>query len=267
MSLFNILLSALRPDDSVWRRKKLKNGERIRVIAYRWLLKHGMKAYRNLAVYDAVSAAGGRIKVIHEYRDLAFEDMLKAAKVAEPLKYKASLCPFETRVSERKHGWKWFNFTDTLVVQIDGQNVNFEHGELYKVTSSAEVTAKRTSLQDGIDATYLTMAVSLAKSSAKQKHASAKSPVSAKTASAANVPVASKPSSVKPKNPQGSGKPTVKPGLMGVDGRGMFGKNPLPTMSLPQAADIPEPVETAPKPAKEPPVIIRKGGVEIDTSF
>lgn len=262
MALFNILLSALRPDDSIWRRKKLKNGEKLRLTAYRWLLKHGMKAYRNLAVSDVVSAAGGRIKVIHECRDLAFEDMLKAAKVAAPLRYKASLCPFETRIANRKRGWRWFNFTDTLVVQIDGQNVSFEHGECYKVGSSVEVTAKRTSLEDGIDAAYVAMAVSLAKVSAKQKPA----PVKSETPSSA--PVASKPASSKPRNPERPKKPASKPGLMGVDGRGMFGKKPLPEFK-PEVPEFKPEVPEVPAqgPSKEPPVIIRKGGVEIDTSF
>ncbi len=275
MTLFSILLYVLRPQESVWRRRKLTGADRLQVSMYRWLLKRGLKAYRNFAVSDVVSCAGGRMKIIHEYRDLEFEGMLRTAKVATPLSYKAALCPFESNVGRGKHGWKWFNFTDTLIVEIDGQKVNVEHGELYKVYSSAKVSAKRTGLDDGIDATFLSVAVSLAKSSAKQSSKSS-APGKTRTPSPSSAGVPQVPSE-KPKGPVGARKPSGNKGLMGVDGRGMFGKNPQPTLNLPQAAEpsvdpIPEETPKVPEivpqePPKEPRVLISKKGLDIDTSF
>lgn len=252
MSLYSLLISVLRPDDSVWGRRKLTGRQKMRVSLYRWLLKRGLKAYRNLAVFDVVSAAGGRIKVTHEYRDLEFEAKLKKAKLTLPLLYKSALFPFETRVRRRRFGWRWFSFTDTLVVEIDRKKVCVEHGDLCKAFGSeGDVNVKRTGPQGGVDAAFFAMAVSLAKSTAK------------KTSSQPMLPAATpKSASPKPK------KPAVKPGLMGVDGRGMFGKKPLPEFKpevpefKPEAPEVP-----AQGPSKEPPVIIRKGGVDIDTSF
>jgi hypothetical protein len=245
MTLYSILLSVFSPHESVWRRRKLAGFEKVRVFMYRALLKCGQKAYRNLAVFDVVSAAGGRIKVTHEYRDLEFEAKLKKAKLTLPLSYKVTSFPFEDRMRRRGFGWRWFNFADTLVVEIDRKKIYVEHGNLYKAFGSEDdVTVKRTESQGGLDAAFFTMAASLTKPTAKK-------------GTVKHTPSAAKLNGALPH----SGKPTVKPGLLGVDGRGMFGRNPLPE-SRTGVSEIP-----VQKSDKEPPIIIRKGGVEIDTSF
>lgn len=263
MSLFSLLILVLRPNESIWRRRKLTSGEQLRVSLYRWILMRGKKAYRRLAVSDVISMSGGRVKVVHEYRDLEFERKLKEAKIAVPHSYKAAVYPFESVTRSRQRGWKWFNFTDTLSVEIDGQKVSVEHGELYKVCGSAKATAKRTGPDDVLDATFLTMAVSLAKSSAvRQSNRSAQQSGQSSQQSGST--------SQQPR-PMKKGK-----GLVGVEGRGVFGKNPRPDLNLQQEVE-PETVDSgsvqsvpevpAQVPSKQPPVIISKRGLDIDTSF
>ena len=259
MSLFSLLILVLRPNESIWRRRKLTSGEQLRVSLYRWILMRGKKAYRRLAVSDVISMSGGRVKVVHEYRDLEFERKLKEAKIAVPHSYNATVYPFESMTRGRQRGWKWFNFTDTLSVEIDGQKVSVEHGELYKVCGSAKATAKRTGPDDVLDAVFLTMAVSLAKSSAARQSNRSAQP-SQQTGATSQQP-----------RPMKKGK-----GLVGVEGRGVFGKNPRPNLNLQQEVE-PETVDSgsvqsvpevpAQAPSKQPPVIISKRGLDIDTSF
>lgn len=76
MILLRLFMYLLKP--STERLRKRTNGafKRMCIRLYQSILRCLLKNYRHYAISDTISLDGGRIKIIHEFRDLKFENEL-----------------------------------------------------------------------------------------------------------------------------------------------------------------------------------------------
>lgn len=260
MTLFPIILSSLRLPEEIWRRRKLKWSEKAKIALYLWVLRRGLKAYRRYAIYDEISLDEGRVRIIHEYRDHAFEKELKTAKVISQLSFKTSSFPFKTPASMRGFRHRWFDFTDVLQISVDGRELKVEHGEWYKASSKGKLPVKRTGEHDYIIAALYTLNGSQI---ARRTSVKTAAPASAPTAIPTPLP-AKKPAGKSGKSDRSAGK-------------GMFGNTAGPGLKLPQPGALAQDLEVKPRPEpvpvqvmepeRESVTVIRKRGLDIDTSF
>ena len=125
-----LLLKWLRPDTVPSPgRKNLPFGTRLRLDLYRSALNLLAKHYKKHAFFDTLSLPGSQVKLIHEFRDTAFEAELKRMHMLQ--KDQMVLkdgCVSSKQAKKNSFFFKQFHFEDVLVLDTPEQRVIIRRG-------------------------------------------------------------------------------------------------------------------------------------------
>lgn len=128
-----LLLKWLRPETVPSpKRKQIPLGMKIRLSLYRNCLNMMRKWYSRYAFSDVIEIQGTpRIKIIHEFRDLAFEAELKRMHITAPVvmqEKNGTSSSFTDKRNKRRH-FGSFRLKDSFRMEINGQKVSVDHGD------------------------------------------------------------------------------------------------------------------------------------------
>ncbi len=139
---FRFLLRILKPSNELLRRRSHSWFEKARIVLYRFLLNCLLKAYSHYAIFDTIIIDGGKIKIVHEYRDLEFENELIRNKIE--FKPKMSVVPFPIveRKSSTKRHFGYFKFNNLLSVSVGNNKLYVNHDNCHSIDGTAECKVK-----------------------------------------------------------------------------------------------------------------------------
>ena len=80
--LFRVLLNILKPSN-----EQLRGETTGKIKMYHFLLRQLLKTYLHYAMSDIITIDNGNVKIVHEFRDLEFEDEL----IRNKIKFKSDL--------------------------------------------------------------------------------------------------------------------------------------------------------------------------------
>lgn len=138
----------LKPSNE-WLRKK-SNGtfRRMRVRLYQSILRCLLKSYRHYAISDTISIDGGRIKIIHEFRDLEFENEL----VRNGIDVRPYLLSCEMSFSNSKGSpsgcFKYFKWKDLKSIYVDDKELFIKHDDSLSINGNVTGKIKTSSSED-----------------------------------------------------------------------------------------------------------------------
>lgn len=136
------LLYILKPTNEQLK-VKLPNGFlSFKIAAYRFFLRRLLKTYLHYAQSDTVVVDKGRVKVVHQYRDEAFESELRRNKIDFELKMSAWSLPLSVRKSDGKWCLGFFKFKDRLSVYVDGKELHIRHDDCFSIDGTTPVKVK-----------------------------------------------------------------------------------------------------------------------------
>ena len=91
--LFRVLLNILRPSN-----EQLRGKATGKIKMYHFLLRRLLKTYLHYAMSDIITIDNGNVKIVHEFRDLEFEDEL----IRNKIKFKSDLLTMSIPIIRRK---------------------------------------------------------------------------------------------------------------------------------------------------------------------
>ncbi len=133
-------MALLRPVDSKLRMRKPGFWVRIHVSLYKAALKRLQKSYRYYAVYDVVSLDGGAVKLVHEYRDLAFENELLRNKIIDGKSQGAGELVHKVERKGSRFLFRYFDFVDILTIYADGKEIRIRRDECLSVDGNTDMS-------------------------------------------------------------------------------------------------------------------------------
>ena len=130
-----------RPNDSSWLSKATLN-------VYQWFLSILQKTYLYYAISDTVVLEKGRIKIIHESRDIEFENELKRNGIDIRLHMLTTSMPFNAHKKRKGLWYKYFRFSDLVSVYIDDKELFIKHDSFFSISGTMQASLKTSSPSD-----------------------------------------------------------------------------------------------------------------------
>lgn len=135
---------------STERLRKRTNGafKRMCIRLYQSILRCLLKNYRHYAISDTISLDGGRIKIIHEFRDLKFENEL----VRNGIDVHPHLLSREMSFAHSKGNctgcFKYFKWKDLKSIYIDDKELFIKHDDSLSINGNVTGKIKSSSSED-----------------------------------------------------------------------------------------------------------------------
>lgn len=138
--LFRVLLNILRPSN-----EQLRGKATGKIKMYHFLLKRLLKTYLHYAMSDIITIDNGNVKIVHEFRDLEFEDEL----IRNKIKFKSDLLTMSFPIIRRKskavlHA-RYFKFKNVLSVYVGEKELFVKHDEYCSVDGTVNGKLKGSS--------------------------------------------------------------------------------------------------------------------------
>lgn len=242
--LLRVLLYLIKPSDEQLQRRN--NGWFIEttIWLYERLLRRLLRSYIHYAIYDTILLDGGRIKVVHEYRDLEFESELRRNRVALKDDVVSQSLPLVKPKSRSKRYFGYFKFKSKLSLYANGKELFISHDDNYSVDGTLR-SKVRSSVKDEA------MIHSIIKGASSYfKESTPKEQRETKEEQPTPIPIPTKMPQRKPKSPKRSS--------------GMFDLDRDVVPITPRQESEPKQPEVIVEPQPE---TIEKRGFEIDISF
>lgn len=254
--LLRLFLNTIKPSNKELKSKTRGIFTKIKILLYQSMLKRLLKTYSHYAISDTIFINSRKIKIVHEYRDVEFENELVRNKIPFKPKVTDASIPMTRQKSRRTRHLSYFNFKSLLTAYVDARKVFVKHDESYSVYGDINGRIKVSSANDAITQSVIEILSPYRTSVSKETS----TPLSIEKAGDS---IEVKKPEVKPleiKKPQ---KTTKKPA------KGLFEKDRVILTITPKADsdnNDTNPEKRLPQP-EEQPLSIEKKGFEIDTSF
>lgn len=137
------LMRLIKPTNEQIRHSKNNNWlSKHTQIIYKWLLNELRKSYLHYAIHDVIIMENGRIKIIHEFRDIEFENELKRNGIDIRPHFLAATLPFSTIKSKSKKWYSYFMFNDLIRVYIDNNEIFIKHDSFHSTNGTISANVK-----------------------------------------------------------------------------------------------------------------------------
>lgn len=136
--LLRILLGLIKPSNEQLRCKKAGKFVRLKILLYQFLLRRVLKTYLHYAISDTIVVDKGKIKIVHEFRDLGFESELLRNKIDFKSEMISISAPISMRKSKMVGYFTCFKFKDVLSVYVDGKELFVKHDEKYSIDGTVK---------------------------------------------------------------------------------------------------------------------------------
>lgn len=148
-AILRIIMWLLKPSNE---RVKNLNGNswltRFTIRVYRSLLSRLQKSYLYYAISDTVLLDGGRIKIVHEFRDLEFEDELKRNGIDIQPHMLTTALPLYATKSKRSVRFYYFRFKNVLSMYVDDKELFIKHDSDISIDGTVLADVKKSSTSD-----------------------------------------------------------------------------------------------------------------------
>lgn len=146
------LMRLIKPTNEQLRNVKGNNRlSRYTLKLYQWLLGRLQKSYLHYAISDTIIQENSRIKIIHEFRDIEFENELKRNGIDIRPHMLATTFPINARKNKRKIWYGYFRFKDLLSIYINDKELFVKHDSSFSTSGTTLATVKKSSSSDIID--------------------------------------------------------------------------------------------------------------------
>lgn len=127
--------------DSGWLSQAILN-------VYQWFLRILQKTYLHYAISDTVVLDNGRIKIIHESRDIEFENELKRNGIDIRLHMLTTSMPFNAHKKRKGLWYKYFRFSDLISIYVDDKELFIKHDTSFSISGTMRARLKTSSPSD-----------------------------------------------------------------------------------------------------------------------
>lgn len=241
-TILRIIMWLLKPSN-----ERLNNANswltRFTIRVYRSLLSQLQKSYLHYAISDTVLLADGRIKIVHEFRDLEFESELKRNGIDIQSHMLTTTIPLYATKSKRSASFNYFRFKNLLSIYVDDKELFIKHDSAISIDGTVFADVKKSSFSDVICRSIIDL-----KTSQWQSY----------TSSSADTNSAERREHTSNESNQKSG--TIEKKSNKLQRSNLFGED---TIFVHSSKFQEAPVNTQ----KTDPVVIEKYGFEIDATF
>ncbi len=136
--MLRFLLNLIRPTNEQLRCKDVGKFVRLKIWLYQLLLKQLLKTYLHYAISDTIIIGNGKIKIVHEFRDLGFESELVRNKINFKADIISHSIPILIRKSKAIRNFSFFNFKNLLSVYVDGKELFIKHDESFSIDGTLQ---------------------------------------------------------------------------------------------------------------------------------
>ena len=241
--LYRVLLYLTRPSDEQLRRRSKWWLLKAKIWLYRHLLRRLLRSYLHYAISDTVLLQSGKIKVVHEYRDLEFESELRRNKIVFKADTSVQSLPLAKPKSRSTGCFGYFKFKSQLSIYVGGKGLFVTHNDSYAIDGALLSKVEASVREDYI-----------MRSTIEASSTTFKTPIRRENRESEESPT---PQPIPTKRPQRRPKPVKRSGGMFERDRDVVPVTPRP---------YPEPEEVVVEPEPQPETIAKRG-FEIDKSF
>lgn len=148
MILLRLFMYILKPSNE-WLRENANGTFRRTIIGlYQSILRCLLKSYRHYAISDTISLDCDRIKIIHEFRDLEFENELARNNIdVHPHKLSIDM-PVSISKGKRKCCFKYFKWKNLKSIYIDNKELFIKHDDSLSINGNVLARIKSSSSED-----------------------------------------------------------------------------------------------------------------------
>lgn len=136
--LLRSLSNLIKPSNEQLRNKANGQFTRLKIRLYQLLLRRLLKSYLHYAISDSIVINNGDIKIVHEFRDLGFENELIRNKIGFKSEMINHSIPILMRKSKAIHNFSFFNFKNLLSIYIDGKELFIKHDEAFSIDGTVQ---------------------------------------------------------------------------------------------------------------------------------
>lgn len=122
---------------------------------YKYMLNQLHKSYLYYAIHDTITIEKGRVKIVHEFRDIEFENELKRNGIDTRPHLLSATLPFSTLKSKSKKWYSYFRFKDLISVYIDDKEVFVKNDSSHSTSGTVTANIKVSSSSDIIRRSFI----------------------------------------------------------------------------------------------------------------
>ena len=131
--LLRFFSKIIKPSNEQLRSKTNGKFTRLKIWLYQLLLRRVLKTYLHYAISDSIIINNGDIKIVHEFRDLGFENELIRNKIGFKSEMISHAIPILRRKNQATHNFSFFNFKSLLSIYVDGKELFIKHDEAFSI--------------------------------------------------------------------------------------------------------------------------------------
>lgn len=140
--LLRFILNFIKPSNEQLRNKSNGKFIRFKIGIYQWLLRRLLKTYLHYAVSDSIIINDGEFKIVHEFRDVGFENELIRNRIGFKTEMISHSIPVSVRKSKAVHHSSYFKFKNLLSLYVDGKELFIKHDEVFSIDGTVKGEAK-----------------------------------------------------------------------------------------------------------------------------
>ena len=147
--LLRFFLKVVKPTNEQLRKSKDSGWlSQTTLKVYQWFLSILQKTYLHYAISDTVVLENGRIKIIHESRDIEFENELKRNGIDIRLHMLTTSMPFNAHKKRKGLWYKYFKFSDLISIYVDDKELFIKHDTSFSISGTMRARLKTSSPSD-----------------------------------------------------------------------------------------------------------------------
>lgn len=136
--LLRFLLNLIKPTNEQLRSKTNGKLARLKIWLYQLLLRRLLKTYLHYAISDSIIINNGDIKIVHEFRDLEFENELIRNKIGFKSEMLSHSIPILIRKSKAIRNFSFFKIKNLLSIYVDGKELFIKHDEAFSIDGTVQ---------------------------------------------------------------------------------------------------------------------------------
>lgn len=141
-------MTILRPSNENLFQTNKERLLRLKITIYQWLLRRLLRSYRQYAVYDVITDYDNSFRIVHERRDIAFEEELHRNGIdTRPQMLECGL-PVQRKLCGSKCHQGYFKFKDLVSVYNGDKQIYIKRDVDLQVESTLSAAFKVSSAND-----------------------------------------------------------------------------------------------------------------------
>jgi len=147
--LLRLILKVAKPTNEQLRKSKDNNWlSQTTLKVYQWFLSILQKTYLYYAISDTIVLENGDIKIVHEFRDIEFENELKRNGIDIRLHMLTTSIPFNAHKKRKGLWYKYFRFSDLVSIYICDKELFIKHDSSFSISGTMRTRLKTSSPSD-----------------------------------------------------------------------------------------------------------------------